>query len=204
MLKNSKLYLILDRDVNSYGELLKIAEGAFKGGVDIVQLRDKHGSPKEILEFSGKMVKLLKNKIPFIINDRIDLALAVRASGVHVGQDDVPIVVARKLMGPAAIIGTSCQTLAQAKEAERQGADYIGFGSVYKTLTKPQRNPMDLNLLAEVVRKIWIPVFAIGGITLKNITALKEIGVNRMAVCRAICAASDVEQTTLTFKTLLG
>lgn len=204
MLRNSKLYLILDRDVNSYVQLFDIARESLAGGVDIVQLRDKNGSSKEILDFSRKMVKLLLNKIPFIVNDRVDLALAAGASGVHVGQDDVPISLARKLMGRRAIIGTSCQTFEQAREAERQGVDYIGFGSVFKTLTKPHRNPMDLNLLAEVVRKIKVPVFAIGGINLKNVSVLKEIGVNRAAICRAICSADDVKGATSAFKELLG
>ena len=96
------------------------------------------------------------------------------------------------MMGPKAVIGASCQSYAQAQEAQRQGADYIGFGSVFKTLTKPERAPMDLQLLQRVVRDINIPVFAIGGIGADNIGKLREIGVGRFAVCRAVCQARDV------------
>ena len=142
--------------------------------------------------------------IPFIINDRVDLALACGASGVHLGQEDVPVSVARKMMGPEAIIGVSCQNLQQAKQAEQEGADYIGFGSVFKTKTKPQRSPMDLKLLEEVIRKIKIPIFAIGGIAPENILTLCRIGVQRIAVCRAICEAENVRAAVRGFVSLLG
>lgn len=206
-LEKAKLYLILDTEVQDYDSLFEIAQKAATGGVDVLQLRDKKGSAKDILKFSRKLLEFLKKKslaMPFIINDRVDVALACGSSGVHLGQEDLPVSVARKLMGMDAIIGASCQNLEQAKRAEQEGADYIGFGSVFKTKTKPYRSPMNLELLKEVLCKIKIPVFAIGGIDRENIGTLRERGVQRIALCRAICEAGDVRRATRGFVRLLG
>jgi thiamine-phosphate pyrophosphorylase len=192
LLRDARLYLILDAQVNSYRELFKIVKTAVHGGAHVVQLRDKLGNTRQIFEFSKKIAAYLRGRIPFIVNDRVDVAIAARAAGVHLGQEDLPLPEARRLMGQKAIIGVSCQSYAQAKEARRQGADYIGFGSVFKTLTKPQREPMDLQLLQRVARDIDIPVFAIGGIDAGNIGRLRKMGVERFAVCRAVCRARDV------------
>jgi len=134
------------------------------------------------------------------MNDRIDLALACGASGVHLGQEDLPLKDAQKIAGKKLIFGVSCQTLAHVRKAEQQGADYIGFGSVFKTLTKPERETMNLKLLGQVMKYARIPIFVIGGITADNIIHLQKRGVQRIAVCRAICAASDVKQMTQKFK----
>lgn len=203
MLKNSKLYLILDTAVAPYDRLLTIAQQAVDCGVDMIQLRDKNGSAEDILKFSRQMVAFLKEQIPFIVNDRVDLAMASNASGVHLGQEDLPLAIARRLMGQKALIGVSCQTLKQAVLAETQGADYIGFGSVFKTLTKPHREPMDLRLLSQVISKIKIPVFPIGGIGFKNISHLKELGVERVAICRDICLAADIKSATRCLREVL-
>src|SRR3990167_7876511 len=148
-LKKARVYLILDTQVNGYDELFEILKQSLNTGVDIVQLRDKFAKAIETLKFAKKAVRLINGRIPFIVNDRVDLALASQAAGVHLGQDDLPISEARKLMGKKAIIGVSCQNLIQAQEAKKQGADYIGFGSVFKTETKPDRQPMDLKLLKD-------------------------------------------------------
>jgi len=203
-LRNCKLYLILDAQVCSYDALFDIAKQAITYGVDMIQLRDKNGTANNILKFSKSVLALTKHKIPYIINDRLDLALIARADGVHLGQDDISIDVARRMMGKRAIIGVSCQTLAHAKEAQQKGADYLGFGSVFKTLTKPQRNPMDLNLLTKVSRAIKIPVFAIGGINLTNVSMLVQQGVNRVAVCRSICESRDIRKSIEAFKSALS
>ncbi len=200
LLKNTRLYLILDAQVNSYEQLFEIAKQSIKSGVDIVQLRDKFGTVKDGLNFSKRMTEITQGRVPFIINDRVDLTFECGANGVHLGQDDISIASARKMLGPQAIIGSSCQTFEQAQKAQKDGADYIGFGSVFKTLTKPQRSPMDLNLLKRVAGEIQIPVFAIGGITLENIAEIQVLGINRFAVCRAICQARNVEETTQAFK----
>lgn len=200
LLNDARLYLILDRQVNSYAKLFEIARKAIFAGVDIVQLRDKTGSAKDILEFSKRILKLTKNRIPYIINDRIDLVMISRSSGVHLGQEDASLTQARKMMGNKALIGISCQTFDHAQKAQKEGADYIGFGSVFRTFTKPDRTPMDIRLLKKVIQKINIPVFAIGGINLKNITALKKIGVKRIVVCRAIAQSGNVAETVRQFK----
>ena len=190
--RSTKLYLILDRQVNTYHQLFEIAKKAVTNGVEMIQLRDKTGMARDILDFSQRILKMIQGRIFYIINDRVDLAIASGACGVHLGQDDVPLAKARNMMGPNALIGVSCQTFAQAQKAQAQGADYIGFGSVFKTLTKPDRSPMDVELLKEVLRNINIPVFAIGGINHKNVVGLKEVGVHRIAVCRAVCQAKDI------------
>lgn len=202
-LREAKLYLILDAQVNSYAELLDILRKSIRCGVDIVQLRDKYGCAKDILEFSRKAKKIIGGKIPFIVNDRVDLALIAQVSGVHLGQEDVSFKVARRMMGTKAIIGVSCQTLEHARWAQREGADYIGFGSIFKTQTKPGRVPMDLEVLKKVVRDIKIPVFAIGGISQNNIKSLRGWGVSRVAVCRDICQAKDVVLRVRTIKNIL-
>lgn len=203
LLRDSNLYLILDREVNGYDELFEIARQAFAGGVRVMQLRDKKGLAKDIVQFSKKILKFFKNRIVYIVNDRVDLALAAGAHGVHLGQDDLSIAAARKMVGQKAVIGASCQSFSHAKKAEVQGADYIGFGSVFKTLTKPGRRPTDLSILSEAVREIGIPVFAIGGINLDNVRKLNARGVQRVAVCRAICNAGDVKRATKSFIDIL-
>jgi|CXWL01.1.fsa_nt_gi thiamine-phosphate pyrophosphorylase len=202
-LSKAKLYLILDAQVNSYVQLLEILKKSVRSGVDIVQLRDKAGSARKVLEFSAQAVKIVGDKIPFIINDRVDLALLTGAAGVHVGQDDIRVREARKILGMKKIIGVSCQTLDHARLAERDGADYIGFGSVFKTQTKPGRFPMNLKILQAVTEEISIPVFAIGGITSKNIGRLRELGVRRVAVCRDICCVKNVPKAVNGIKKLL-
>jgi len=203
-LNGSRLYLILDRQVNSYERLFEIAQQTIPVGVDIIQLRDKSGSANEILSFSKRILRLTKNRVPYIINDRVDLAIIGQACGVHLGQDDIPLKIARRMIGSRAMIGVSCQTFAQAKKAMKEGADYIGFGSVFKTLTKPSRSPMDIKLLSRIVKNSTIPVFAIGGIDLKNISQLNEIGIHRIAVCRAICQSRNCERTVKNFKHALN
>ena len=203
-LKNSNLYLILDTEVCSYERLFEVACEAVHFGVDIIQLRDKKGNAKDTIRFSKRLLKRLRGIIPYIVNDRVDLALSVKASGVHLGQEDLPIAFARKFLGRKAIIGASCQTFRHLLDAQKQGADYIGFGSVFKTLTKPARNPMELGLLKKVFKKAEIPVFAIGGINEENIFHLKKVGVTKVAVCRAICQARNIGKTTKILKEALA
>jgi len=191
-LNGAKLYLILDRQVNSYDRLFEIARDSIRAGVDVIQLRDKIGCEQEILDFSVRLARLAQGKALFIVNDLVDIAVRSEAAGVHLGQDDMPITEARRRMGRDALIGISCQTIEQAEMAEQDGADYIGFGSVFKTMTKPGRSPMDLDILRRAVQSVRIPVFAIGGIGLNNLDLLAARGVRRVAVCREICLSHDV------------
>ncbi len=191
-LRDARLYLVLDASVAGYPELFDIMRAAVEHGVDIVQLRDKAGHARGILEFTRKAVAAVSGKALFILNDRLDLALAGGAHGVHLGQDDLPIEAARRLAGEGLIIGVSCQTLEHLQAAQDQGADYVGFGSVFKTQTKPDRVPMDLEILKKVAARSVIPVFAIGGITAGNIRLVLDCGIRRIAVTRAVCQAKDV------------
>ncbi|MCA9405752.1 MAG: thiamine phosphate synthase [Candidatus Omnitrophica bacterium] len=204
LLKRSKIYLILDTQVNTYQELFEIAKQVIDNGVTIFQLRDKNGDAKAILEFSRKMIKLTAGRALYIVNDRLDLALLSGADGVHLGQEDIDIADARKILNKQFLVGKSCQTYARARKAEQEGADYIGFGSVYKTLTKPGRNPMDLELLSKVYRNISLPVFAIGGIETSNLKQLLSLGVDRIAVCRAICRHKNPALASQNFHQLMG
>ncbi len=206
LLNNCRLYLILDAGVCPYDRLFVVLKEAVCSGVDIVQLRDKVGSAKDILFFGRKALSWLKGRVPFIINDRIDIARVIGASGVHLGQDDVPLVEARRMLGPRAMIGISCQSLAHVRQACKQGADYAGFGSVYKTLTKPERSPMDLSGLGRVVQYAGsraFPFFAIGGITRGNLDQVKNQGVCRVAVCRDILLAGDTRRSVGEFRAAL-
>lgn len=203
-LNKARLYLILDADVLSYKELLDRLKAAVRFGVDIVQLRNKNGAAKDILAFCKQARTIVQDKALFIVNDRLDLAILAKADGVHLGQEDINYLEARKLMGKNAIIGISCQNLKHAKQAEKQGADYIGFGSVFKTKTKPERQPMNQKLLKRVIREIKIPVFPIGGINLSNVNQVVEAGAKRVAVCRDILLAKDLEKTVKEFKKRLN
>ena len=202
-LKAAQLYLILDRQVNSYDELWQILTKSVRTNVDIVQLRDKFGSAREVLKFSKEARQFIRGKIPFIVNDRVDIALASGASGVHLGQDDLSVSFARRILGKNALVGVSCQSLKHALKAQRDGADYIGFGSVFKTLTKPNRREMNLKLLEKVSAQIKIPLFAIGGITAQRVDLIRRLGIARVAVCREICLASDVRKAVVELKSAL-
>ena len=203
-LKSAKLYLILDAQVLDYAKLLQVLKESVRFGIDIVQLRDKFGSAQDILTFCKHAVKITRHQIPFILNDRLDLAVLAKVQGVHVGQEDVSCLDARKFLGSKAIIGVSCQNLAQAVKAQKDGADYLGFGSVFKTKTKPERSPMYLALLGRVLNMIKIPVFPIGGIDQKNINVVTAVGATRVAVCRDILLAKDIAHAVQGFKQSLS
>lgn len=198
-----RLYLILDAQVCSYDKLFEVLKSASLSGVDIVQLRDKLGTARDILRFTERALAWLKGRVPFIVNDRVDLALLSGASGVHLGQEDISVPEARRVLGHRRIIGVSCQTLGHVRRAGREGADYIGFGSVFKTLTKPERSPMDLKLLRRVRKEARVPVFAIGGITRDNLPLVRASGIGRIAVCRDILLADDVALSVGYLKTML-
>ncbi len=197
------LYLILDAQVCPYGRLWEVFQAGVNNGVDIVQLRDKLGTVAQALAFTVRARRYLKDSIPFMVNDRADVAYAAGASGVHVGQDDLPVAAARKILPRPFLVGKSCQTRAHVMEAVKEGADYAGFGSVFKTKTKPGRSPMDLRLLYEVAHGALLPVFAIGGITRDNIALVRAQGVSRVAVCRDILLAQDPARAAREFKRAL-
>ena len=194
--KNFKLYAVTDiQKEDPY--LLEKVEAAYRGGVDIVQLRSKNLSD-ECLYRIGVSMRKIANRFRklFFFNDRADIALAVEADGVHLGQDDLPIQGARKILarGPL-FIGRSTHSLEQALEAVKEGVDYIGVGPIFVTPTKPAYEPVGLGLVREVSQKIKIPFVCIGGINQENIHSVLETGARRIAVVRAIFEATDVFTT---------
>ena len=204
LLAAAKLYVVLDSHVADFEKLFVILKKTVAAGTKIVQLRSKHGSARDILAFSKKALQVTKGKALFVVNDRVDLALLSDSDGIHLGQDDLTLRQARKILGPGKIIGVSCQTVAQAKRAQKDGADYIGFGSVFKTKTKPERKGLDLKIVSQVSRQIKVPVFFIGGITLYNLGKTVEKGGKRIAVTRAICESADVGAATKRFLAILS
>ena len=175
-------------DHNTGGlSFLDMTQAVLRARVGWVQYRDKNASRRKVYEEAIKLKDLAgKHNAVFIVNDYSDIALAVDADGVHLGQDDLPVKEARKILGKGKIIGVSTHCIEQALEAEQAGADYIGFGPVFHTSTKDAGNPRGTVLLGEIKNKVSIPVVAIGGINLENIHSVLETGVDAVAVASAI------------------
>ncbi|MBK5445620.1 thiamine phosphate synthase [Peribacillus sp. TH24] len=185
------LYLVTEESI-AIEDLTKIIAEAVSGGVSIVQLREKNNSSLSFYKKASALKQLLHElSIPLIINDRVDIALAVGADGVHIGQDDLPLSVIKQLVPDNMIIGVSVSTLEEAIEAEQNGADYIGVGSIFPTKTKQDATLMANGELEKICRSISIPAVAIGGITTENISSLSESGVSGTAVVSAIMNANS-------------
>lgn len=188
------LYLVTDRDVLKGKNLIDSIEKSIKGGVTIVQLREKNVGSLEFYKLALKVKEVTDRYcVPLIINDRIDIALAVDAAGVHIGQSDIPAEVARKIIGDKKILGVSTATLEEAVLAEKQGADYLGIGAVFQTDTKKDARNVSIHLLREIKNAINIPVVAIGGINEKNIHQLKDTGIDGVAIVSAILGKDHEE-----------
>ncbi|MCY8234027.1 thiamine phosphate synthase [Priestia endophytica] len=186
-----KMYLVTDLFGGTEEELLAKVEKALEGGVTLVQLREKEADGKEFYERALQLKKLLDRfHVPLIINDRVDVALAVGAFGVHVGQDDLPLKVVRSLVGDM-IIGVSVRTVQEAKKAVEDGADYIGVGAVFPTSTKLDAKGITKEELTEITGSVRIPAVAIGGITAGNIEKLNGTGIKGAAVVSAILKSQD-------------
>ena len=201
-MKNTlKLYLVTDREQSLGRNLEEVVSEAVKGGVSIVQLREKHASTGEFLDLALRLREILKPyDVPLIINDRIDIALAVDSDGVHLGQDDMPADVARKIIGDKKILGVSAATVKEAKKAQIDGADYIGSGAVFPTSTKDDADSVSKEELIDIVGSIDIPVVAIGGITLENASLLKDTGISGFSVVSAIMSADNPKDASSKLK----
>lgn len=194
-LKDRKLYLVTSSDkFDSDDEFLNAVASSLKGGVDILQLREKNSSAKRIIELGKKIRQLcsLYDTI-FIVNDRIDIAKIVEADGVHLGQDDADVDSAREILGDSAIVGISTHAPEQALKAVKDGADYIGVGPVFTTPTKPGRASVGLEYVKWASENIEIPFFAIGGIDLSNVNDVISSGAKKVAVVRAIINSDSPE-----------
>lgn len=205
MLEDKKLYLVTNSDKFESEDLfLDAVASALKGGVDILQLREKNMPANKIIEL-GKKVKLLcaEYGATFIVNDRVDIAYVLDADGVHLGQDDMDIESARKILGNNAIIGISTHAPEQAQKAVNDGADYIGMGPVFTTPTKPGRQSVGLEYVKWVSENIKIPAFAIGGIDLDNVQDVVNAGAKKIAVVRAIINSDNPEKAAQEFLKVL-
>lgn len=193
-MKDFRLYAITGEQFHPGRSMLEVMEEAIKGGVDIIQLRDKSGD-KAVITEKAKALRELTRKygVTFIINDYIDIAMEVDADGIHLGQGDVPLLEARKMVGDK-IIGISTHAIAEAILAEQQGADYIGVGPIYPTATKVDVvDPVTIAYVREVVKAISIPFVAIGGIKLHNVDDVIQAGATRICAVSEIVGSEDVK-----------
>ncbi len=192
----SPLYAILDPTQVRGRSLNSVLQGLLKGGAALTQLRATEMNSQEFYQSALEARRLTRqNDCLFIVNDRADIALASQADGVHLGQGDLPLAVARKLMGKDKIIGISTHDLPQAEEAEQGGADYIGFGPIFGTTTKNTGySPRGLTMLREIRKKVKIPIVAIGGITEDNVGQVWEAGADAAAMISALMGADDVAE----------
>jgi thiamine-phosphate pyrophosphorylase len=196
-----RLYVIVDAAAALERDLASIAAAAIRGGADAIQLRNKRAGARLFLDQARSVLALTAPAgIPLLINDRPDVAVACGASGVHLGQDDLPLAEARKLMGPGALIGQSTHSLAQALQAQETGADYIGIGPIFATPTKPDFGSVGLGLVSQARQHIRIPFVCIGGIDSGNIDAVIASGARAVAVVRAVCSAEDPESAARDLK----
>ena len=189
---NYGLYLVTDTNICSREKLVSVTEAAIKGGVTLVQLREKDISTREFFAEALELKKLCKHyNVPLLINDRIDIALAVDADGIHIGQSDMPLKVSRKILGPNKIIGLSAGNVNQAVEAVSDGADYLGVGAVFPTSTKKDASNVGIEMLKQVRKSVDIPIVGIGGINPDNISQLYGSGIEGVAVVSCIMGSDD-------------
>ena len=190
------LYLVTDNSENEE-KFLKTIEDAIIGGVTVVQVREKTADTGDFYNLALKVKEITtKYNIPLIINDRVDVALAIDADGVHVGQSDMPCNITRELIGKDKILGVSATTIEEAKKAENDGADYIGTGAIFPTSTKDDAESVTKKELIEIVESTNIPVVAIGGITKENASELKDTGIKGLSVVSAIMSADNPKKAS--------
>ena len=205
LLKNSRIYLILDKAACHQKNLKTILQQAIRGGIDIVQYRDKTSSTKTMIQDTLGLLRITrKQNVPFIINDRLDVACAVDADGIHLGQQDLSIPLARKIFGNTKIYGLSCRSIPEVLKAQKEKVDYLGFGPVFKTLTKPKVRRVSSLGLTQVCRISKIPIFIIGGITERKLRRLGDYKNLKIAVCRDICLARNIKEKVKRLKKMMS
>ena len=187
---DTTLYLVTDSSYHTEETFLRTVEEALKGGVTLVQLREKERSARDYLRLARRVKELTdRYQVPLLIDDRVDVAAAADAAGVHVGQSDIPAAEARKILGPDKIVGATAKTVEQAVEAYRQGADYLGVGAIYPTTTKVKTVLTKVSTLEEICRAVPIPVNAIGGLNAGNMDILEGTHIAGICVVSAIMKA---------------
>lgn len=187
---DTTLYLVTDSSYHTEETFLRTVEEALKGGVTLVQLREKERSARDYLRLARRVKEVTdRYQVPLLIDDRVDVAAAADAAGVHVGQSDIPAAEARKILGPDKIVGATAKTVEQAVEAYQQGADYLGVGAIYPTTTKVKTVLTKVSTLEEICRAVPIPVNAIGGLNAGNMDILAETHIAGICVVSAIMKA---------------
>ena len=199
-----RLYLVTNRYQDSLESFLEKIETACRSGVTIVQLREKNLTTNQYYQLA-KQVKEITDayQVPLIIDDRLDVCLAVDAAGLHIGDDELPVSVARQVLGPDKILGVTAKTVKRALEAEEGGADYLGTGAIFPTTTKENAPITLISTLKTICQRVAIPVVAIGGLTSENIEQLIDTGIAGVAVVRDLMQAEDIEAKTQAFLTKL-
>ena len=199
-----RLYLVTNRYQDSLESFLEKVETACRSGVTIVQLREKNLTTNQYYQLA-KQVKEITDayQVPLIIDDRLDVCLAVDATGLHIGDDELPVSVARQVLGPDKILGVTAKTVKRALEAEEGGANYLGTGAIFPTTTKENAPITLISTLKTICQRVAIPVVAIGGLTSENIDQLAATGIAGVAVVRDLMQAEDIEAKTQAFLTKL-
>lgn len=195
------IYLVTDRDLMSTKTLEEAVEQAIIGGCTLVQLREKDCSSLDFYSTAVKIKEITdKYNVPLLINDRLDIALAVDAAGVHVGQSDLPVSVVRKIIGEDKIIGISAGTLEEALQGQKDGADYLGVGAMYATGTKKDANPTSMEELKKIKENVSLPIVVIGGINKERVKDFKGTGIDGLAIVSAIISQKDIAEATTILK----
>ena len=202
--KSLRLYLVTNRYQDSLESFLEKVETACRSGVTIVQLREKNLTTNQYYQLA-KQVKEITDayQVPLIIDDRLDVCLAVDAAGLHIGDDELPVSVARQVLGPDKILGVTAKTVKRALEAEEGGANYLGTGAIFPTTTKENAPITLISTLKTICQRVAIPVVAIGGLTSENIDQLIGTGIAGVAVVRDLMQAEDIDEKTQAFLTKL-
>ncbi len=199
-----RLYLVTNRYQDSLESFLEKVETACRSGVTIVQLREKNLTTNQYYQLAKQVKKITDAyQVPLIIDDRLDVCLAVDAAGLHIGDDELPVSVARQVLGPDKILGVTAKTVKRALEAEESGADYLGTGAIFPTTTKENAPITLISTLKTICQRVAIPVVAIGGLTSDNIDQLIGTGIAGVAVVRDLMQAEDIEAKTQAFLTKL-
>ncbi len=198
---DSTLYFITDSTGLSEEEFLSRVKSACEGGVTLIQIREKERSTREYISLTLKVHEITKGYgIPLIVDDRVDVAMATDAEGVHVGQSDMPVFMARKLLGQNKIVGATAKTVEQAVKAYNEGADYLGVGAIYPTTTKVKTVLTSVDTLCDIVKAVPIKVNAIGGLNKDNIGVLKGSGIDGICVVSAVMKSDDPQKAARELK----
>ncbi|RSJ93664.1 thiamine phosphate synthase [Streptococcus mitis] len=199
-----RLYLVTNRYQDSVESFLEKVETACRSGVTIVQLREKNITTNQYYQLAKEVKEITDDyQVPLIIDDRLDVCLAVDAAGLHIGDDELPVSVARQVLGPEKILGVTAKTVKRALEAEEGGANYLGTGAIFPTTTKENAPITLISTLKTICQRVAIPVVAIGGLTSENIDQLIGTGIAGVAVVRDLMQAEDIEAKTQAFLTKL-